>query len=127
MKFLYIAFSVLMTIGCQSDVSIVNQKETRVIVDSFVQADQLGELDVLVVLDTSGSMSDNYEDVADGMEILRQDIESLTLDYQFGYITMDQTNLSYLGPYDSSSTAIDMLMAPSLLPMTGLEEGFAAT
>tara|TARA_B100000131_G_scaffold312615_1_gene346904 strand:+ start:271 stop:978 length:708 start_codon:yes stop_codon:yes gene_type:complete len=72
-------------------------------------------------------MSDNFEDVGNGMELLRGDIESLTLDYRFGYITMDSTNLGYVGPYESSSTAIDMLMAPSLLPTTMYEEGFAAT
>jgi len=116
-----------LTLGCTQDVSIVSQKDVRVVVDSYIQPAQIDELDVLVALDTSGSMSDNYDDVASGMEILRVDIESLTLDYQFGYITMDPNHLSYLGPYDSSSSAIDMLMAPSLLPMTGLEEGFGAT
>ena len=114
-------------IGCTGDYQVIDKKEVRVIVDSYVQADQLEELDVLVVLDTSGSMRDNYDDVADGMDILRTDIESLTLDYRFGYITMDPQELSYLGPYDSSSTAIDMLMAPGLLPNTTLEEGFGAT
>ena len=113
--------------GCTQDFQVTDQSQVRVIVDSYVQADQLEELDVLVVLDTSGSMSDNYDDVADGMDILRADIESLTLDYKFGYITMDPTELSYTGPYDSSSTAIDMLMAPSLLPNTFYEEGFGAT
>ena len=113
--------------GCQSDITVTDKKETRVVVDSYIQAEQLQELDVLVALDTSGSMRDNYDDVADGMDILRADIESLTLDYRFGYITMDPNDLSYIGPYDSSSTAIDMLMAPSLLPSTMLEEGFAAT
>lgn len=114
-------------VSCSPDYQMKENREVRVIVDSYIQADRLGELDVLVVLDTSGSMRDNYEDVADGMDILRADIESLTLDYKFGYITMDPTNLSYVGPYDSSSTAIDMLMAPSLLSSTFYEEGFAAT
>ncbi len=113
--------------ACTPDYQVRHDEDVRVVVDSYVQADQLKELDVLVVLDTSGSMSDNYEDVADGMDILRTDIESLTLDYQFGYITMDPMRLSYVGPYDSSSSTIDMLMAPSLLPMTMLEEGFGAT
>jgi len=113
--------------SCNNDITIADSRETAVIVDSYIQPDPVGELDVLVVLDTSGSMSDNYDDVASGMDLLRQDIESLTLDYKFGYITMDPTQLSYVGPYDSSSTAIDMLMAPNLLPGTSLEEGFAAT
>jgi len=113
--------------GCTQDFQVTSQQEVRVVVDSYVQPNELGELDVLVVIDTSGSMNDNFDDVADGMDILRTDIESLTLDYQFGYITMDPTVLSYVGPYDSSSSPIDMLMAPSLLPMTSLEQGFGAT
>ena len=113
--------------SCQSDIALTEQRDTRVVVDSFTQAEMLGDLDVLIVLDTSGSMQDNYDDVATGMDILRVDIESLTLDYKFGYITMDPSSLSYTGPYDSSSSTIDMLMAPSLLPMTNLEQGFAAT
>ena len=117
----------LAIVACTADYQVTDQTEVRVVVDSYVQPNQLEELDVLVVLDTSGSMSDNYDDVADGMGILRADIESLTLDYQFGYITMDPTRLSYLGPYDSSSSEIDMLMAPSLLGATFYEEGFAAT
>ena len=114
-------------IGCSGDYQIVDNSETRVVVDSYIQTNQIEEIDVLISLDTSGSMRDNYEDVASGMEILKIDIENLTLDYQFGYITMDPNRLGYVGPYNSSSSAIDMLMAPSLLPSTSLEEGFAAT
>ena len=120
-------FTFIFACACTPDYQVRHGQEVRVVVDSYVQAKKLEELDVLVVLDTSGSMSDNYEDVADGMDILRTDIESLTLDYKFGYITMDPERLSYIGPYDSSSSTIDMLMAPSLLPMTMLEEGFGAT
>ena len=121
-------FIFLLATGCQgSDISIVSQRETRVVVDSFIQPEPIEELDVLISLDTSGSMHDNFNDVANGMELLRLDIEKLTLDYKFGYITMDPTNLGYVGPYDSSSSAIDMLMAPNLLPAAGYEEGFAAT
>jgi hypothetical protein len=126
LNIILIVWGLLFT-ACTGDFQLVDQKEVRVVVDSYIQTEQLEELDVLVVLDTSGSMSDNYNDVADGMDILRSDIEDLTLDYKFGYITMDPSELSYTGPYDSSSTAIDMLMAPSLLPMTMLEEGFGAT
>jgi len=124
---LFFLASSLLCISCVADYQVSDKSEVRVVIDSYIQPDKLEMLDVLVVLDTSGSMRDNYDDVADGMEILRTDIEGLTLDYQFGYITMDPTNLGYLGPYSSNSSAIDMLMAPSLLPMTGLEEGFAAT
>ena len=124
---MWISTLMLTLVGCSPDYQMSESREVRVVVDSFNQSDRLGELDVLIALDTSGSMRDNYEDVAGGMEILRTDIESLTLDYKFGYITMDPTNLSYVGPYDSSSTAIDMLMAPNLLSSTFYEEGFGAT
>ena len=128
MRLLYAIFLTFIITGCQgSDVSIVDKRETRVIIDSFIQAEPIEEIDVLISLDTSGSMYDNFADVASGMELLRLDIESLTLDYQFGYITMDPTDLSYVGPYDSNASTIDMLMAPNLLSATGLEEGFAAT
>ena len=121
-----ILFIISALCSCGGDYQVIDQKETRVIIDSHIQTEQIEAIDVLISLDTSGSMNDNYEDVADGMEILRVDIESLTLDYQFGYITMDPTNIGYTGPYDSTSSAIDMLMAPSLLPSTFYEEGFAA-
>jgi hypothetical protein len=117
----------LSLISCQSDFSVTDKKETRVVIDSFIQSNKVEELDVLVVLDTSCSMSDNFVNVSSGMELLRIDIESLTLDYKFGYITADSNNLGFVGPYDSSSTPIDMMMAPGLLPQTINEEGFAAT
>ena len=121
--------AVILTVasGCSPDYGVQSRSKTYVVIDSYIQPTQLEEVDVLIALDTSGSMSDNYEDVAGGMDLLRIDIESLTLDYQFGYITMDPGHLGYVGPYNSSSSAIDMLMAPELLPTTGPEEGFAAT
>ncbi|MAG27639.1 hypothetical protein CMI47_19060 [Candidatus Pacearchaeota archaeon] len=112
--------------GCSNDFTMIDRAETHVIIDSFTQADRIDSLDVLVVLDTSCSMNDNFANVATGMDILRLDIESLTMNYQFGYITADSTRLGYLGPYSSSSSQIDMLMAPSLLPTSFYEEGFLA-
>ena len=81
---LVVFFLVSLLTACTPEYQVSDKTEVRVVVDSYIQTDQLGALDVLVVLDTSGSMSDNYDDVADGMELLRLDIESLTLDYQFG-------------------------------------------
>ena len=116
-----------LSLSCQSDVMIADKSETRVVVDSFVQVDMIDELDILVVVDTSGSMRDNFDDVGLGMETLRIDIENLTLDYQFGFITADPTNSSFVGPYSSTSSSIDILLAASLLNNTFYEEGFAAT
>jgi hypothetical protein len=116
-----------LSLSCQGDVMIADKSETRVVVDSFVQVDMIDELDILVVVDTSGSMRDNFDDVGLGMETLRIDIENLTLDYQFGFITADPTNSSFVGPYSSTSSSIDILLAASLLNNTFYEEGFAAT
>ena len=117
----------LTLISCQNDFSVTDKKETRVVIDSFIQSNKVEELDVLVILDTSCSMGDNFVNVSSGMELLRADIESLTLDYKFGYITADSTRLGFVGPYDYSSSPIDMMLAPGLLPQTMYEEGFAAT
>ena len=49
-------------LGCHADYSIVEDSIVEAVADSFVQANKMGALDILVVLDTSGSMSDNFED-----------------------------------------------------------------
>ena len=119
--------SFFISLGCQSDITVTSQQETAVIVDSAFQSDQIGELDVLVALDTSGSMRDNDETVGTGIELFRTDVESLTNQYQFGFITMDSNYLNYVGPYDHSSSSIDLMLAPSLLPSTSGEAGFEAS
>jgi len=113
--------------GCQSDITFTDQKKSHVVIDSFIQEDQIESLDILVVVDTSGSMSDNFDEVGMGMESLRLDIENLTHDYQFGFITTDSQNLSYAGPFDSSSASIDIMLATSLLSQVPGEEGFSST
>jgi hypothetical protein len=129
LKDVYYIFFILLALnfGCDSDISLVDQSETRVVVDSFIQPNPIEKLDILVALDTSGSMSDNYEDVGNGMDLLRMDVEAITLDYRFGFITADSTYYNYLGPYDSHSSSIDLLMAPSLLGNQHGEEAFAST
>ena len=47
-------------IGCQGDYSVVEKNILEAVSDSFVQASKTGSLDILVVLDTSGSMMDNF-------------------------------------------------------------------
>jgi len=114
-------------LGCHADYSIVEDSIVEAVADSFVQVNKMGALDILVVLDTSGSMSDNFETVGEGMQTLKVDIELLTDDYRFGFITADSGYIDLIGPYDRRSTDIDLLMAPSLLPYAGREEGFAST
>jgi hypothetical protein len=113
--------------GCSSDIAVTDRKETRVVVDSGRQVDRVGKIDILVVIDTSGSMSDNFSNIGAGMEELRVDIEGLTSEYQFGFITTDGQNLGFSGIYNSDSSAIDMLMAPTILPSSVGEAGFFST
>ena len=113
--------------SCGSDISINEQRETDVVIDSFIQASQIESLDILVVVDTSGSMHDNFDDVGIGMDTLRVDIENLTYDYQFGFITTDPDRLSYIGPYDSSASTIDIMLATALLDQAAGEQGFSST
>jgi hypothetical protein len=72
-------------------------------------------------------MSDNFSNIGAGMEELRVDIEGLTSEYQFGFITTDGQNLGFSGIYNSDSSAIDMLMAPTILPSSVGEAGFFST
>ena len=58
--------SLFLCLSCGADYQVTEKVNLRVVVDSYVQPDKLEKLDVLVVLDTSGSMKDNYDDVADG-------------------------------------------------------------
>ena len=65
----------IVLLGCQNEfivatTAVEEVMPTDVVVDSLVQPSETVQLDVLVVLDTSGSMSDNYEQVSRGVEIL---------------------------------------------------------
>ena len=112
--------------GCGQDIYMEDLRETHVVVDSFVQADRIDDLDVLVVLDTSCSMNDNFEAVGEGLSTLAADIGAVAVDFEIMFITNDVKNPDYLGPYDSNSSAIDIQLAPGLLGYTGTEGGFAA-
>tara|TARA_R110000765_G_scaffold63626_2_gene123799 strand:+ start:3308 stop:4165 length:858 start_codon:yes stop_codon:yes gene_type:complete len=101
-------------------------RPTTVVIDSFFQQSPPEHIDVLIILDTSGSMNDNYENVSNGVEILRADIEKLTSDYRIGYINTSLQETYFNGPYDQYSTVLDMLMAPYTLGSDRVEEAFAA-
>ena len=58
--------------GLKYDV-IEEIRPTTVVVDSFVQSSPPESIDVLIILDTSGSMNDNYDNVSAGVELLRID------------------------------------------------------
>ena len=99
--------------------------QTEVVIDYFVQPSKPESLDVLVVLDTSCSMMNDYEKVASGMDILRGDIETLTYDYQIGIINSSLSGEVYFaGPYDTNSSSIEFLLGTSLLSHDNFEQGF---
>jgi len=116
----------LLLAGCTQDITISDLAETHVVVDQFQQVGEVGELDVLVVLDTSCSMRDDFVKVTDGIINLRADIETISSDYEIMFITNDERNPDFIGPFDSGSTDLDLFMAPSALVGSGNEAGFAA-
>ena len=87
----------LSILSCQPDYGMSYEvieeiQPTDVVIDSFVQPSPPEKLDVLIVLDTSGSMNDNFQQVSTGVELLRGDIEKITLDYKIGFINSGLVN-----------------------------------
>tara|TARA_R110002020_G_scaffold44161_6_gene127606 strand:+ start:11213 stop:12130 length:918 start_codon:yes stop_codon:yes gene_type:complete len=126
--------TIVVLCGCTSDIGVTTQvveeitPPTTVVVDSLIQPSPPEKLDIIVVLDTSGSMSDNYTQLSAGIELLRQDIETITLDYRFAFINSSlyssASTVYYAGHYDIASTSIDFLLAPYLLAPETYEIGF---
>jgi hypothetical protein len=125
---LFLAFFMSFAMGCGQDVYMEDLTETHVIVDSFVQADRIDNLDVLVVLDTSCSMSDNFTAVGEGLATLADDIGDVAVDFEIMFITNDVKDPDYIGPFGANSSDIDFLLAPGLLDHNGstAEGGYAA-
>ena len=98
---------------------LVESLETEVVIDYFEQPIKPEALDVLVVLDTSCSMRDDYEKLSIGLELLREDIELLTHDYQIGIINSslayNDSKPYFIGPFDRNTNSIDLLLAPAIL------------
>ena len=119
-------------VGCEPDYGmnyeVVEEiQPTEVVIDSLIQPSPPEKLDVLIILDTSGSMTDNFQQVAAGVELLREDIETITLDYRIGFINSGLSRTPYfVGPYDYTASLIDFLMAPYTLGGDYLEQGFQA-
>lgn len=126
-------FLSLCLLTCANDYSVISNPEievidegpvTEVIVDYFVQPEPPENLDVLVVLDTSCSMSDNYENVSAGLDILRGDIEAITDDYQMGMINSSLEEPYFAGPIDSETSSMEIFLAPYALGSDRREEVF---
>lgn len=120
----------LLALACLSDVGLISEHTNYVypdlVVDTINQPEQIDSLDILVLLDKSCSMYDDALRVGAGMGKLATDIDSLTTNYQFGFLSMDPACTDFKGPF-SSNQIIDITMAPSIVgPTCYGEAGFGA-
>jgi hypothetical protein len=121
-------------LGCTADYSIItgHVEEVREIhpsdihVDSFIQPSRPEQIDVLVLLDTSCSMNDNYTQVSTGVELLRNDLNAVTNDYNIAFINTSLRDPYFAGTFDNTSPIIDFIIAPWTLGGDTTEAGFSA-
>ena len=105
----------------------IEEPETEVVIDFFEQPEKPENLDVLVVLDTSCSMSDNFENVSAGLDILRGDIELLTYDYQMAFINSTLKEPYFAGIIGPDTSSMEIYLTPySLAADGGSESPFAS-
>jgi hypothetical protein len=123
----------LLTLSCTSDYSVRTEQIqieevilNEVHIDSYIQASKPEQIDVLILLDTSCSMDDNYNQVSTGVEMLRNDLNSVTNDYNIGFINTSLVDPYYVGPFDNATPIIDFIMAPWSLGGDHTEAGFSA-
>lgn len=135
MDFKKIIYLLLMgAVGCSADYSIVtgHVEEVQEIhpsdvhVDSFIQPSKPEQIDVLVLLDTSCSMNDNYTQVSTGVELLRNDLNAVTNDYNIAFINTSLRDPYFVGTFDNTSPIIDFIIAPWTLGGDTIEAGFSA-
>ena len=130
-KIKFLLFSLLF--GCGADYSVITKtidieeiQPTEVVVDSFIQPSKPEQIDVLVLLDTSCSMNDNYSQVSTGVELLRNDLNSVTDDYNIAFINTSLREPYFVGPFDKTTSIIDFILAPWTLGGDSTEAGFSA-
>ena len=128
-KFLILALA----IGCAADYSVITQQveieevqPSEVYVDSFIQPSRPEQIDVLILLDTSCSMNDNYAQVSTGVELLRNDLNAVTNDYNIAFINTSLRDPYFVGTFDNTSSIIDFIIAPWALGGDTTEAGFSA-
>jgi len=130
-KIKFLALACLL--GCSADYSIItNEVEveeiqpSEIYIDSFIQPSKPEQVDVLVLLDTSCSMNDNYTQVSTGVELLRSDLNIVTNDYNIAFINTSLMDPYFVGPFDNTTPIIDFIMAPWTLGGDTIEAGFSA-
>ena len=130
MRYLFtLLFTFAFLTGCRSDISVVTSKEevvvpNKVVVEYVIQPTKPETLDVLAVIDTSCSMSDNFEQLSIGLEILKTDIMDITDDFNISFINSSLSGNYYVGPFDENSTPVDLILAPYLLTRDSQEHAF---
>ncbi len=87
---------------------------------------RIRDLDVLVVLDGSGSMSDDREAVSRGIVQLKHDIEDRADVWGITFLTADPAIPAYIGPFGPEDSDADLKLAPGMLPVNGGERPFGA-
>ncbi len=119
--------------ACSTDYSVRPEEvlfeeviNNEIHIDSYIQPSKPEQIDVLILLDTSCSMDDNYEQVSTGVEMLRNDLNSVTDDYMIGFINTSLREPYYVGPFNKASLTIDFMMAPWALGADTTEAGFLA-
>jgi len=119
--------------GCAADYGVTTQEiqveeilPTDIYIDSFIQPSKPEQIDVLVLLDTSCSMNDNYNQVSTGAELLRNDLNTVTNDYNIAFINTSLRDPYFVGIFDNSTPIIDFIIAPWTLGGDSIEAGFSA-
>jgi len=140
LKIANLIFLLIFTVSCGNDYSVITKEnievleeepikieplETEIIIDFFEQPEKPENLDVLVILDTSCSMSDNFENVSAGLDILRGDIELLTYDYQMAFINTSMREPYFAGIIGPDTSSMEIYLAPySLASDNAIETPF---
>jgi len=124
---------VLLIAGCAADYAIITKnieveeiQPSEVYIDSFIQPSKPEQIDVLILLDTSCSMNDNYSQVSTGVELLRNDLNMVTNDYNIAFINTSLMDPYFVGTFDNNTPIIDFIMAPWVLGGDHIEAGFSA-
>ncbi len=84
------------------------------------------DLDVVVVMDGSGSMQDDRERVARGVTLLSDDIRERAQNWSITFVTSDPGELGLVGPFGPDDSPATLATAPFMLPVTGVELPFGA-
>jgi len=112
-----------MLLGCGGDTSYT-EREGRVQVDGWTQAGLLPYVDVLIVLDQSGSMTDDRMNVSAGLLQLAFDLNEAAEDWSITIVPATPMLTQVLGPYtpDSPDVYTRISQAPYMMMGQGSVE-----